>query len=218
MNAAKFRSADPMPADVRRLPFDRVTIGFHWATVLIVLALFATGWLHMRFHDHAIKAIVLQIHRSMGVTIWLVTVLRLVWRLTNAELPPFPATSTEMHRALVKIIEYTLYALLLVQPATGLITTLLRGRQFAIFWWQIPQLMPKNIALWDTFNSAHRVGAWALGLLVAGHAAAALIHHFVLRDDVLHCMAPVITPERHEQDLNRPRNCQSSFVRALDNV
>jgi cytochrome b561 len=174
---------------------------FHWATVLMVLAMFATAWLHSQSHDHAFKAILLQIHRSLGVTIWVATTLRLTWRLTNAKLPPFPSSMTKLHRAIVHVSEYGLYALLLIQPATGLAATLVRGRQFAIFLWQIPQLVPEDKALLAKFDLVHQFGALALGALILGHAAAALIHHFVLRDDVLHCMAPVIATKRNKPEL-----------------
>jgi cytochrome b561 len=61
--------------------------------------------------------------------------------------------------------------------------------------------MPEHSALQAAFYLAHEPGAWALGAVVAGHAASALIHHFVLRDDVLQCMAPVITTERQMHEL-----------------
>jgi cytochrome b561 len=199
MSAAKSANVDRISIGVRRPPFDSVTICFHWATVLIVLAMFATAWLHSMSHDDAVKAILIQTHRSLGVTIWVATALRLAWRLTNAKLPPFPQNMPKVQQRLAKASEYGLYALLLVQPATGLAATLLRGRQFTIFLWQIPQLMPEK-ALWFTLLWAHQLGAWALGALVIGHAGAALFHHFVLRDDVLQCMAPVMTTERPNQE------------------
>src|SRR5580692_185648 len=117
MSAAKSANVDRISIGVRRPPFDSVTICFHWATVLIVLAMFVTAWLHSMSHDDAVKAILLQTHRSLGVTIWVATVLRLAWRLTNATLPPFPIHMTNMHRAIVKASEYCLYALLLIQPS-----------------------------------------------------------------------------------------------------
>jgi len=200
MSAAKPANADRTPIGARRPPFDGVTIGFHWATVLIVLAMFATAWLHAMSHDDAVKAILLQTHRSLGVTIWLATVLRLAWRLTNAKLPPFPSHMTNMHRAIVKGSEYCLYGLLLIQPATGLAHTLFRGHQFALYFWSIPPLVPTDAALRDAFMLAHRLGAYAFGALIIGHAGASLFHHFVLRDDVLQCMAPVMTTERPNRD------------------
>jgi superoxide oxidase len=179
-----------------RPPFDRITIGIHWVTVLIVLALFSSAWLHAYAHDSVHKALLLQIHRSLGVTIWMMTIMRLLWRLTHAKLPPFPASMSRLHRAVVKMSEYALYALLLVQPVTGMAATLLRGRKFALFFWQVPPLMPESRTIWISLEGIHEIGACAFGALILGHAAAALFHHFVLRDDVLECMAPVIATDR----------------------
>lgn len=198
--------------NARRARFDSVTIGFHWATVLIVLALFASAWLHSQSHSDALKATLLEIHRSLGLTIWVATALRLIWRTTNAKLPPFPADMTKTHRNIVRVSEYCLYALLLSQPASGLAATLFRGHEFMVFGWQIPQLIPKNAALEGCFYLIHEVGAWSLGTLVVGHAAAALFHHFVLRDDVLECMAPVITTEPQKQEFLPGRAVRNQYL------
>jgi cytochrome b561 len=178
----------------RLTSFDRLTIGLHWATVVLVLALFATAWLHAladgRHSDLA--PILLQVHRSFGVTTWIVTALRLAWRRTHARLPPFPSHMSKPHRATVKFSEYGLYALLLVQPATGMLTTLSSGRPFALFLWSFSPLMARNVTLQGAFHRLHELGAWALAALVLGHAAAALFHHVVLRDHVLARIAPVM--------------------------
>jgi superoxide oxidase len=192
------------PINARRPAFDGLTIVLHWATVLLVLALFASAWLHAlaEARESDFTPVLLQIHRSFGVTIWVVTALRLTWRLTNASMPPFPTQMTRLHRTTVKLNEYGLYALLLLQPATGLLTTLSGGRPFALFLWQLSPLMPRNDMLRAAFHLSHELGAWALAALTVGHAAAALFHHFVLRDDVLECMAPVIqrgVPTRSSQ-------------------
>ena len=174
--------------------FDGPTIALHWASALLVLLMFASAWLHVlaaaRASDFA--PALLQLHRSTGLTVWGFTALRLAWRLTNASLPPFPAQMTTLHRAMVKLNEYGLYALLLAQPATGLLTTLAGGRPFGLFWWRISPLMPRDDMLRTAFHLAHELGAWTLAALIAGHAAAALFHHVVLRDDVLARMAPAI--------------------------
>jgi superoxide oxidase len=190
------------PINARRPSFDGLTIGLHWATVLLVLALFASAWLHAlaEARESDFTPVLLQIHRSFGVTIWVVTALRLAWRLTKASLPPFPTQMTKLHRATVKLSEYGLYALLLGQPVTGLLTTLFGARPFALFSWWLPPLMPRDEMLQAAFHFSHELGAWALAILAVGHAAAALVHHFVLRDDVLECMAPV-TQRRSKQEV-----------------
>ena len=182
-----------MPIGTRR-PFDSVTLCLHWATALLVLGMFASAWLHAlaEARESVYAAAFVQVHRSLGATIWIATAFRLFWRLTNAELPRFPIDITKVHRAIVQTSEYMLYALLLVQPATGLGMALFNGRAFALFLWRVPQLLPQNKAMSGAFHSAHEIGAWTLAALATAHAAAALFHHFVLRDDVLHCMTPVI--------------------------
>jgi len=187
--------------ETRRRSFDGVTIFLHWATALFVIGMFATAWLHAlaEAQESASAAVLIQIHRSLGATIWVATVLRLAWRLTHATLPPFPAGMTRAHRAIVQGSECVLYALLLVQPATGLGATLFNGRSFALFLWRIPQLLPQDKAISTAFHSAHEIGAWTLGVLAAGHAAIALFHHFVIGDDTLARMAPAIGAGRRDE-------------------
>jgi cytochrome b561 len=194
---------DQQGARERRPSFDGLTIGLHWGTVLLVLALFTSAWLHAlaEARQSDFTPVLLQIHRSVGVTIWIVTALRLAWRLTNASMPPFPAQMTKLHRATVKLSEYGLYALLLAQ-ATGLLTTLFGGRPFALFFWQFSPPIARDEMLRAAFHFSHELGAWALAALAVSHAGAALLHHLVLRDDVLERMAPVIhrhVPKRSSQ-------------------
>jgi cytochrome b561 len=117
------------PINARRPSFDGLTISLHWATALLVLAAFTSAWLHAlaEVRQSDFTPVLLQIHRSFGVTIWVVTAPRLAWRLTHASLPPFPTQMTKLHRATVRLSEYGLYALLLGQPATGLLTTFFAG-------------------------------------------------------------------------------------------
>jgi cytochrome b561 len=168
-----------------------------------VLAQFASAWLHtlaeVRQSDFA--PVLLQIQRSIGVTIWVVTALRLAWRLMGAGLPPFATHMTKLHRATVKLSEFGLYVLLVGQPVTGLLTTPVGGRPFDLFFWHFPPIMPRDEMLQAALHFSHELGAWVLAALAGGHAPLALFHHFVLRDDVLERMAPVIAKARPKQEL-----------------
>jgi cytochrome b561 len=174
-----------------RPPFDTLTITLHWTTLLIVLTLFGSALLYGQVEERSWAPPLLTVHRSLGVTIWTLTVFRLVWRVTGARFPAFPASMTRLHQLAARLSEYGLYALLLIQPATGLAQTILRGRPFAVYAWSIPQLVARDVALVGIFQVAHEIGAWCLFALAGLHAAAALVHHFILRDDVLEAMAPV---------------------------
>src|SRR6516164_4811649 len=86
----------------KRTSFDGVTLTFHWVTVMLVLGLFTTAIWHALSHDDVLRVMLLRIHRSLGVKVWMTTALRLIWRKTNAELPPFPEGMSQLHRALVQ--------------------------------------------------------------------------------------------------------------------
>jgi superoxide oxidase len=189
------------PISRQRPPFDRITRLLHWTTAFLVLAMFATAWLHAFAEEQqsGFTPFLLQTHRSLGVIVWSVTAVRLAWRLTGARLPPFPAQMTAMLSAIVKLSEYTLYALLLGQPVTGLLTTLFGGRPFALLVWQIPPILPRDDAVRAAFHFYHELGGWTLAVLVTGHACVALFHHFALRDDVLACMAPGVAAPRAQK-------------------
>jgi cytochrome b561 len=181
---------DVAPPARARLPFDTLTITLHWTTMLIVLILFGSGLLYGQVEERSWAPRLLQVHRSLGVTIWTLTALRLLWRVTGARFPAFPASMPPLHQLGARLSEYGLYVLLLIQPATGLAQTMLRGRPFEVFAWTIPPLVARDVALVGIFRGAHEIGAWCLFALAGLHAAAALVHHFILRDDVLEAMAP----------------------------
>src|SRR5690348_17078857 len=71
-----------LSAPARRPPFDAVTIAFHWTTLAGVLGLFTAALLIDHAPDPATAGLLLTTHRSLGVTVWTLTVLRLSWRLT----------------------------------------------------------------------------------------------------------------------------------------
>jgi superoxide oxidase len=179
------------PARVRP-PFDPVTITLHWVTLLIVLTLLGSGLLHGQVEHLSWAAPLLRVHRSLGVTMWTLTVFRLWWRFTGARFPAFPASMSPLHRLGARLSEYGLYSLLLIQPATGLAQTILLGRPFGLFAWTIPRLIAKDVVLAGIYHEVHEIGAWCVIALAGLHAAAALMHHFILRDDVLETMAPVL--------------------------
>src|SRR5579862_959253 len=170
--------------ELRRPPFDILTITFHWATVLLVLLQLGSGFFYGQVEERPWATSLLGAHRSVGMIIWAVTVLRLSWRVTGARFPAFPSSMTLIQRVAARVSEYALYALLLIQPATGLAQTVLRGRPFELFAWSIPALLPKHLGYARLFQGVHELGAWCLMGLVSLHAVAALFHHFIRRDDV----------------------------------
>jgi cytochrome b561 len=178
----------PRVSDGRRR-FDIVTIGLHWVTVTLITGMFGSAWLLLAIdHEHA--AMLLTVHRSLGVVTWAVAIVRLGWRFSYAYLPPFPQNMSKLQQRLAKASEYGLYALLLFQPLTGLAQSLTRGRHFMLFAWRVPKVMVGDKPLTALFHQIHALSAWVLLGLIGLRIVAALFHRFVLKDEVLQSMMP----------------------------
>jgi cytochrome b561 len=183
--AGEWRRAKPQSKAGR---FDQISIALHWLTVILVATQFTTAWLSD--HTANYQAMLLSTHRSMGMLTWITVAARLVWRHGFAYLPPFPASMPTLQQRIAKLNEYALYAVLLVQPVTGLGNTLFHGRRFALLGLTVPALFTPDKAVSHVFESLHALGAWALVALIGLHAAAALLHWLILRDGVFQRMLP----------------------------
>lgn len=172
--------------------FDTVTIILHWSTALLIFFQIASGLAMSELGALAMMPSLLVVHRSIGVTIWTVTLVRVLWRRRFASFPAFPVDMRRISKWAAQATEYLLYALLLVQPLTGALYTLFRGRPFGLFGMTVSPLLARNTDLSEQFHQLHVIGAYAFVSVVAGHALAALLHHFVRRDDVLEAMAPML--------------------------
>jgi superoxide oxidase len=177
--------------------FDQVTIGLHWLTLLLVVGQLTTAWLLTQAGEGgAAGAGLLTLHRSMGLVTWCVVLGRLVWRARFAHVPPFPEAMSKAQQWAATQNEHGLYALLLLQPLTGLGDTLFRGRSFTLAIWRVPPLLHADKPVFHTLHALHEWGAAALLALIGLHAAAALLHGIVLRDGVLQRMLPWTTADR----------------------
>jgi cytochrome b561 len=124
------------------------------------------------------------------VTIFVLAVLRLAWRLGNP-VPMLPAGTPLWQRRLAHLSHAGLYTLLIVMPVTGwIMSSALNLPVVYLGLIHIPSPFGVDRALGEAMKSVHQMLAMALLILVSVHAAAALYHHFVLRDDVLRRMLP----------------------------
>jgi cytochrome b561 len=168
----------------------------HWLIVALVIVQ-VTLWL--MFDDLPTgmrKLTLIARHKSFGITILGLAVLRLLWRWLNPT-PELPTTLKPYERTLARVTHALLYLLLFAMPLSG--WTMSSARGFPVSWFglvQLPDLVPKNKALYEALLTTHGVLACALAAVVALHVVAALKHHFVLRDDVLRRMLPFTASSR----------------------
>src|SRR3954452_6332527 len=163
---------------------------FHWLTVILVGAayLISTGGPEQRVYSAAVDA-TRQTHESLGILVLLVTVLRLVWRL--ADPPPEQPPMEPWMQYTSRLVHFALFALLLALPLTAITGAWLEGHPLTLLTGNIDPGLQQSHDLGRTITKLHtwlgNVIIWVAGL----HAAAALVHHFLLRDGVLVSMLPV---------------------------
>jgi cytochrome b561 len=129
-------------------------------------------------------------HKSVGITILVLAIVRLAWRWANPR-PPLPDTLKPYERGLAGFTHAALYILLFAMPLTGWMMTSARG--FPVSWFgffQLPDFVPKDKSLYEAMKQTHDTLALVLYAIVTLHVLAALKHHFVLKDNVLRRMLP----------------------------
>src|SRR3984893_3675234 len=178
-------------SDPELLVFDPVIRFLHWLTLFLVAAIFVLAFSIIDFASSREEAVALiQLHRSFGVTVWVVTFGRLVWRQFS-RFPNWPADMPQTMRLAAQWSEHALYALLLTQPILGLLeTNAYGGRVNLFFLGPLPALIGQDRALAKQLLAVHvTIGLLLLGLIWL-NASAALYHHFWRRDDTLDAMLP----------------------------
>jgi len=162
---------------------------FHWLTAVLVLAAFlvSEGGPPSRVYGET-NAATLLLHESLGVALLLVVAVRLAWRALDRTpvVMPMPRWMTLMSQA----AHWALFGLLIAIPATAIVGSWLGGHPVTIY--GIGAIGPffeqsdAGEALMEVHGFLGDTVMWLAGL----HAAAALYHHFVLRDRVLRAMLP----------------------------
>src|SRR5690242_6950371 len=129
-----------------------------------------------------------RIHEALGVLVFIVVVLRLLWRLIDSA--PAKQPMRRWMAAGAKLVHFALYALLIAIPATAVLGTWLEGIPVTLLGFDIAPQITNARGLGQLIMEIHTILGKAV-LWVAGvHAGAALFHHFYLRDEVFQSMAP----------------------------
>jgi len=169
-------------------------LAMHWTTVALMISTCVAVWLVDAVGTREQAAWLVMLHRSLGVTIMLLTPLRFAVR-RRTRLPALPADLPAIQRAAARASARLLYVLLMLQPLLGLAASLLHGDRVVLFGAvELPAWLPANRTLAHQLFKLHGWSAVALLTLIGLHASAALYHHFIRRDAVLAGMLPGVTP------------------------
>jgi cytochrome b561 len=167
-----------------------VSVTLHWLTVLAIVGLAAVGLTMTDLPNGPQKIQVYALHKSVGLTVLGLTLFRLVWRLVAGA--PAMVPMPRWQRLAAHGSHVALYALLLAMPLSGWLFNSAAG--FPLKWFglvSLPKLAAYDPGLKHLAHEWHEGLFYALCVVVAVHAAAAVKHHFVERDATLARMLPV---------------------------
>lgn len=170
--------------------YTRTAIGLHWLVAAAIVGTFGLGlYMHeLPFSPDKLKLYAW--HKWAGVSIFLLVLARIVWRLSHRPPAP-PASMPGWQRQAAEGVHLLLYVLMLAVPLTGWLMSSAKG--VPTVWFGVlplPDLVGKDKALGELLATVHKILNLGMAALVLVHAGAALKHHFVDRDEVLARMLP----------------------------
>ncbi len=166
--------------------FGALAILLHWLVAVAVIGLFGLGlWMTGLDYYSAWYQKAPAWHKALGMLMLLAMVVRLFWRLaSHGPAPLDPPGSAGFWAA--RLMHGTLYLLLFAVPLSGYLISTADGRAISVFgWFEVPALIVGLPGQADIAGWLHEYLAWALIVLAALHALAALKHHFIDRDPTL---------------------------------
>ena len=179
-----------MPLKNTSTEWGSVSKSLHWLVVALVLVM---AWIGLRMGDMPNgpdKIASYAMHKSIGLTILALVVLRLLWR-AYAGAPAPVAGTPPLQERIASLAHWALYALLLAMPLSGWVLNSASG--FPLQWFglvNLPAIAGKDHDLHELAEEVHELLFWAMVVVAVAHAAAALHHHLFLRDATLTRMLP----------------------------
>jgi cytochrome b561 len=162
----------------------------HWTVAACVLVMIPIGFLMNAVEAGALQNVLYTIHRSLGVSVLFLMLIRLGYRLIHGAPPPEP-TINALQRVVSHLVHLALYALIIAQALIGWVATSAYGAAISFFGlFTVPPLVAKDQTLSEPLFQVHMLIAFTIIGLLAMHIGAALYHHFIRKDGVLQRMLP----------------------------
>lgn len=181
------------------LRYSAPAVLLHWLTALALLTVFSIAFYMEELPLGPSKLKFYSWHKWAGVTVFLLVLARIGWRLWRT--PPAPVAMAAWQQRVAEIAHRLLYLCMLAMPLTGWLMSSAKGFQTVYFGvLPLPDLLEKNPPLGKALAEVHESIAWLLLTLIALHVLAALKHHFIDRDTVLARMVPGLRAPKEKSD------------------
>ncbi len=170
--------------------YGALAIGMHWLMLLMFVAVYACIELHEFFPKGSdLRAALKTWHFMLGLSILALASLRLIIYITGT-VPRIEPDPPKWQMQLAKLIHVALYALMIAMPLAGWLLLSTEGKPIPFFGLHLPALIGKSKYLADVIEEIHEAGGTIGYFLIGLHAAAALYHHYIVRDNTLRRMLP----------------------------
>jgi cytochrome b561 len=181
------------------LRYTRTAMLLHWLVAILILGMFGLGIYMADLPLSPQKLKLYSYHKWAGITVLLLALARLAWRIGHAP-PPLPASQPQWQQFAAHAGHGLLYVLIFAAPLSGWMMSSALG--FPVVWFGVlplPDLIDKNKEIGELLKLVHRYLNYTFLVVVTGHALAAIKHQWLDRDGTLSRMVPATTPEE-----NRP--------------
>lgn len=173
----------------------------HWLIALMVFGLLGVGLYMTDLRISPQKIQLYMTHKSVGLTVLMLMLLRLAYRLKNPA-PALPVGIPGWQKTASHISHAALYLLLFAMPISGWLMNSASGFPMKYFGLvRVPGLIARSQENLALFKAVHFYIAWTLMALIAVHILAALKHHFIDRDTVLRRMLPSFRYQSSNEDM-----------------
>lgn len=165
--------------------FGLVSIFFHWVSAIATLLLFGLGVYLTSYGYYSPNFLeIAHFHYALGILLFGLVIARIVWRVTSKT--PAPLTGNLAGRIGIKLIKFLLYVLLLAIMVSGYLICTSEGQTINVFnWFQVKSFVLLEMDQLNLAGLTHKYLSWVLFGLVLLHVAAALFHHFFVKDRTL---------------------------------
>jgi len=182
-----------MSIQVKR--YDRVASLLHWLVGLALLLQIAFGFLLDEIAPRGTpsRAGVINLHKSLGIALAVLIVLRLAWRLRHRA-PTWPVSMSAWQRRAARIGHAALYGCMIAMPVSGYLGSNFSKHGIKLFGLALRPWGPDLPSVYAAFNLLHVTTAWIFTALIAGHVLVAVKHVLVDRERVFARVSPWATP------------------------
>ena len=178
--------------------YGAISKGFHWGVGLLIVGMIALG-LYMEDMHGPDKLKTYAFHKATGLVILGLVILRINWKLSQQS-PLLPASLSKPHVIGARLAHFALYLCIFLMPLSGWLMSSAAGFPVSIYgWFVMPDLIGPDKPTARFMHKAHGILADALIILISLHVLAALLHHFVYKNNVLRTMFPFVEPRKDRE-------------------